>query len=190
VRLLLDMSGPKMTGRKMWGAAAAADNLYNYMEERNAAAAADKNHDHGDAYRWNGADWNDEDWENQDLPLVHPVDRGDRDRSPLSIHSSLPLLESVPPTTSPSPPPLQLQYIPHGDAGPTYAIQVGPSLRLQPVEQRVTLLHQLRNVLVSEEEEEHILSRRTSPAATAVGYTGRRHSSPAAVKFVGRRRSV
>jgi hypothetical protein len=118
------------------GAAAAADNLYNYMEERNAAAAANKNHNHGDAYRWNGGDWNDEDWENQDLPLVHPVDRGDRDRWPLSIHSSLRLLESVPPTPSPSPPPLQLQYIPHGDAGPTYAIQVGHSLRLQPVEHK------------------------------------------------------
>jgi hypothetical protein len=136
-------------------------------------------------------DWNDEEWENQDLPLVHPVDRGDPDGLPLSVHSSLPLLESVPPTPSPSLPPLQLQFIPHGDAGPTYAIQVGPSLRLQPVEQRVTLLHQLRNVLVSEEEEENILSRRTSPAAaTAVGYTGRRHSAPTAVKFAARRRSV
>jgi hypothetical protein len=168
--------------------AAAADNLYHYMEERNAAA--DENHDHGNAYRWNGADWNDEDWENQDLPLVHPVDWGDRDGSPLSIHSSLPLLESVPPTPSPSPPPLQLPFIPHGDAGPTYAVQVGPSLRLQPVGQRVTLLHQLRNVLVSEEEEEDILSRRTSPAATAVGYTGRRRSAPTAAKFAGCRRSV
>jgi hypothetical protein len=145
------------------GAAAAANNLYKYREERNAAAAAHENHDHGDAYRWNGADWNDKDWENQDLPLVHPVDRGDRDGLPLSIHSSLPLLESVPPTPSPSPPPspppLQLQFIPHGDAGPTYAIQVGPSLRLQPVEQRVTVLHQLQNVLVLEEEEEHSHSR-------------------------------
>jgi hypothetical protein len=71
------------------------------------------------------------------FPLVHPVDRGDRDGSPISVHSSLPLLESVPPTPSPSPPPLHLQFIPHGDAGPTYAIQVGPSLHLQPVEQRV-----------------------------------------------------
>jgi hypothetical protein len=54
------------------GAAAAADNLYNYMEARNAAAA---NGDHGDAYCW-GNDWNEaEDEEfnqiNQDLqPLT------------------------------------------------------------------------------------------------------------------------
>jgi hypothetical protein len=73
------------------GAAAAANNLYNYMEARNAAAA---NGDHGDAYRW-GNDWNEaEDEEfnqiNQDLPLLHP-DRGDCNESPLSIHSSLPL---------------------------------------------------------------------------------------------------
>jgi hypothetical protein len=131
------------------GAAAAAHNLYNYMEERNAAAAAaDKNHDHGDAHRWNGADWNEEDWGNQDLPLVYPVDRGNcgPDVSPLSIpsiHSSMPGLETVRPTPSPLPPPLQLQYMPHREAGPTYALQVGPSLRLQPVEERVTLLDQL-----------------------------------------------
>jgi hypothetical protein len=82
--------------------------------------------------------------------------------------------------------------MPHGDAGPTYTLQVGPSLQQQPVEERVTLLHQLRNLLILEEEEEHILSRRTSPpaAATAVGYAGRRPSSPAAVKFAGRRHSV
>jgi hypothetical protein len=95
----------------------------------------------------------------------------------------LPLLESVPPTPSPSPPPLQLQFILHGEAGLTYAIQVGILLHIQPVKQ-------LRNVLVSEEEEGHILSRRTSPVAAAVGYTGRRHSAPTAVKFAGRRRSV
>jgi hypothetical protein len=178
------------------GAAAAADNLYNYMEARNAADAADQNRDHGDAYCRDKANWNadeDEEWENQDLPVVHP-DRGDRNESPLFVHSSLPLLESVPPTPSPSPPPLQLQFIPHGGAGLTYAIQVGPSLHLQPVEQRLALLHQLRNVLVSEEEEGHILSRRTSPAAAAaaaVGYSGRRHSAPTALKFAGcRRRSV
>jgi hypothetical protein len=148
------------------GTAAAANNLYNYMEARNAAAA---NGDHEDAHRWDGADWNaaeDDEWERQglDLPLLHP-DRGDREGSPVSIHSSLPLLESVPPTPSSSPPPLQLQYIPHGDAGPTYALQVGPSLHLQPVQQRLALLHQLRNVLISEGEEENILSRRSSPTA-------------------------
>jgi hypothetical protein len=195
------------------GATAAADNLYNYMEARNAAAAAaDQNGDHGDAHRWDNADWNaaeDEEWENQgqDLPLLHP-DRGDRNESPLSIHSSLPLLESVQPTPSPSPspPPLQLHYIPHGEAGPTYALQVGPSHHLQPVEQRLALLHQLRNVLISEGEVENILSRRTSlaaatatspAAATAVaaavlGNTGRRRSVPTVLGFAARsrRRSV
>jgi hypothetical protein len=180
---------------------AAADNLYNYMEARNAAAA---NGDHGDANRWDGADWNaaeDYEWERQglDLPLLHP-DRGDREGSTASIHSSLPLLESVPPTPSSSPPPLQLQYIPHGDAGPTYALQVGPSLHLQPVQQCVALLHQLRNVLIMEGEEEDILSRRTSPAAAATSpatavavarFTGRRCcrrcSAPTVLGFAARR---
>jgi hypothetical protein len=134
-----------------------------------------------------------------DLPLLHP-DRGDCNESPLSVHSSLPLLESVPPTPSSSPPPLQLQYIPHGDAGPTYALQVGPSLHLQPVQQRLALLHQLRNVLISEGEEESILSRRTSPAAVTAtspatatvaavfGNTGRRCSAPTVLGFAARRR--
>jgi hypothetical protein len=189
------------------GAAAAADNLYNYMEVRIAVAAAAKG-DHGDAYRWDNADWNaseDEEWENQgqDLPLLHP-DRGDRNELPLSIHSSLPLLESVPPTPSSSPPPLQLQDIPHGDAGPTYALQVGPSLHLQPVQQRLALLHQLRNVLISEGEEENILLRRTSPAAVTATSpatatdaavcrnTGRRRSAPTVLVFAAcrHRRSV
>jgi hypothetical protein len=102
------------------GAPAAANNLYNYMEERNAAAAAAADDNDGDAHRWNGADWNEEDWENQDLPLVNPVYRGDRGRDRLpqsipSIHSLMPGLETVPPTPSPSPPPLQLQYMPHGE---------------------------------------------------------------------------
>jgi hypothetical protein len=171
------------------GAAAAANNLYNYMEERNNAAAAAANND--DAPRWNGADWTEEDWENQDLPLVYPINRAG---SPQSIHSSMPGLEIVPPTPSPLPPPLQLQYMPHGEAGPTYALQVGPSLLRQPVEERVTLLHQLRNDLISETEEEQILARRSSPpaavAAAAVVYAGRRHSSPTAVKFARRRHSI
>jgi hypothetical protein len=170
------------------GAAAAADNLYNYMEERNNAAAAA---DDDDAPCWNGADWTEEDWENQDLPLVYPINRAG---SPQSIHSSMRGLETVPPTPSPPPPPLQLQYMPHGEAGPTYALQVGPSLHQQPVEERVTLLHQLQNVLISETEEEQILARRSSPpaavAAAAVVYAGRRHSFPTAVKFAGRCHSV
>jgi hypothetical protein len=125
--------------------------------------------------------------------------------STVSIHSSIPLLESVPPTPSsspPSPPPLQLHYIPHGDAGPTYALQVGPSLHLQPVQQRLALLHQLRNVLILEGEEENILSRRSSPAAAATspatavaavfGNTGcrrrRRCSAPTVLGFAVCRR--
>jgi hypothetical protein len=165
------------------GAAAAADNLYNYMEVRNAAAANDDGYEH----RWDGADWNaaeDDEWEHQglDLPLLHP-DQGNRKGLPVSVHSSLPLLESVLPTPSSSPPPLQLQYLPHGDAGPTYTLQVGPSLHLQPVQQRVALLHQLRNVLISEGEEEDILSRRTSPAAAAPSPA----TAVAAARFTGRR---
>jgi hypothetical protein len=180
---------------------AADDNFYNYMEARNAAA---QNGDHGDAHSWDNADWNageDEEWENQgqDLPLLHP-DRGNRNKWPLSIHSSLPLLESVPPTPSPSPSPLplQLQYIPHGEAGLTYALQVGSSLQLQTVEQRLALLHQLRNFLILEGQEENILSRRTSPAAATAfaaavfGNTGRRRSAPTVLGFSAcrRRRSV
>jgi hypothetical protein len=106
----------------------------------------------------------------------------------------MPGLETVPLPPSPLSPPLQLQYMPHGEAGPTYALQIGPSLRRQPVEERVTLMHQLRNVLISEEEEEQILSRRSSPpaavAAAAVVYAGRHHSSLTAVKFASRRHSV
>jgi hypothetical protein len=183
------------------GASAAADNLYNYMEARNAAAG----HKDGYAHRWDGADWNaaeDDEWERQglDLPLLHP-DQGEREGWPVSAHSSLPLLESVQPTPSSSPPPLQLQYIPEGDAGPTYALQVGPSLHLQPVQQHAALLHQLRNVLILEGEEEDILSRRTSPAAAALPpatavaatqFTGRRccrhRSAPTVLGFAARRR--
>jgi hypothetical protein len=136
------------------------------MEARNAAAG--HNND-GYAHRWENADWNvaeDDEWEQDpDLPPLQPDP--EREGSPLSAHSSLPLLESVPPTPSSSPQPLQLQYILEGDVGPTYALQVGPSLRLQPVQQRVALLHQLRNVLISEGKEEDILSRRTAAAAAA-----------------------
>jgi hypothetical protein len=114
------------------------------MEARNAAAGHNNN---GYAHRWENADWNvaeNDEWEQDpDLPLLQPDP--EREGSPISAHSSLPLLESVPWTPSPSSSPqlLQLQYIPEGDAGPTYALQVPPSLRLQPVQQRVALLHQL-----------------------------------------------
>jgi hypothetical protein len=114
------------------------------MEARNAAAGHNNN---GYAHRWENADWNvaeNDEWEQDpDLPLLQPDP--EREGSPISAHSSLPLLECVPWTPSPSSSPqlLQLQYIPEGDAGPTYALQVPPSLRLQPVQQRVALLHQL-----------------------------------------------
>jgi hypothetical protein len=122
-------------------------------------------------------DWAADEWEAMDLPMMQPDP--EREESPISAHSSLPLLESVPRTPSPSlsPQPLQLQYIPEGDAGPTYALQVGPSLHLQRVQQRLALMHQLRNVLISEEEEVKIRSRRTVPTppppppATAVAAT-------------------
>jgi hypothetical protein len=122
------------------GAAAAAANLYNYMEARNAAAG----HNDGYANCWENSDWNvaeNDEWELQDLdlPLLQPVP--EHEGLPVSAHSSLPLSESVPPTPSSYPQPLQLQYIPEGDAWATYALQVGPSLRLQPVQQRVALLH-------------------------------------------------
>jgi hypothetical protein len=160
-------------------AAAAADNL----EVRNAAAGHNGYAHRGYAHRWEGTDWdvaeNDEWEQDPDLTLLQPDP--EREGSPISAHSSLPLLESLPRTPSPSssPQPLQLQYIPEGDARPTYALQVGPSLRLQPVQQRVALLHQLRNVLISEGEEENILSRRTAPppppatAIAATQFTGR-----------------
>jgi hypothetical protein len=81
-----------------------------------------------------------------------------------SSGSSLPLLESVSPPPPlqhrnptppppPSPEPLQIQYVSDGEAGPTYALQVGPSLRLQPLQQRLVLASQLREALISGEEE-------------------------------------
>jgi hypothetical protein len=149
-------------------------------------------------HRWDNGDWTADEWEQDpDLPLMQPDT--EREDSPISAHSSMPLLESVPRT--PSPQPLQLQYIPEGDAGPTYALQVGPSLHLQPVQQRVALLHQLRDVLISEGEEVDILSRRTAPLptpppATAVAATQffglrccRRRSAPTVLGRAARRRS-
>jgi hypothetical protein len=170
-------------------AVVAADALAGYMERNNAAAAA-ANAEAPHRARWNGADWAEQEWEDQDLPLVYPNHAG----LPQSVHSSMPGLETVPPTPSPSSPPLQLQYMPDGAAGPTYALQVGPSLHRQPVEERLTLLHQLRNVLITENEEEQILARRSSPPAAAAPvavFAGCRHSSPAAVNvFTCRRHSI
>jgi hypothetical protein len=97
-----------------------------------------------------------------------------------SSGSSLPLLESVSPPPplqhrNPSPPPpsspepLQLRYVTDGEAGLVYALQVGPSLRLQPLQQRLVLASQLRAALISGEEElmlDDLNSRRTvSPSS-------------------------
>jgi hypothetical protein len=87
-------------------AVAAADALEGYMERNNAAAAA-ANALAPHRPRWNGADWDEHDWEEEDLPLVQKNHAG----SPQSVHSSMPGLETVPPTPSPSPPPLQLKNL-------------------------------------------------------------------------------
>jgi hypothetical protein len=108
-------------------------------------------------------DWTQEEWDQMERMQHDP---------PVSAHnsssSSLPLLESVSPSPplqhrNPSPPPsppspsspepLQIQYVPDGEAGPTYALQVGPSLWLQPLQQRLVLLNQLREAIISGEEE-------------------------------------
>jgi hypothetical protein len=100
-------------------AAAAADSY----KVRNAAAGHNGYAHRGIAFahRWENEDWAASDeWEQDpDLPLMQPDP--EHEGLPISAHSSLPLLESVPRTPSPSssPQPLQLQYIPEGDAGPT-----------------------------------------------------------------------
>jgi hypothetical protein len=103
-------------------------------------------------------DWTQEEWDQMERMEHDP---------PISVlnssSGSLPLLESVSPSPplqhrNPSPPPplpepLQIQYVPDGEAGPTYALQVGPSLWLQPLQQRLVLASQLREALISGEEE-------------------------------------
>jgi hypothetical protein len=103
-------------------------------------------------------DWTQEEWDQMEQMQHDP---------PISAHNSssgsLPLLESVSPSPPlqhrnpspppPSPEPLQIQYVPDGEAGLTYALQVGPSLRLQPLQQRLVLASQLREALISGEEE-------------------------------------
>jgi hypothetical protein len=51
------------------------------------------------------------------------------------------------PSPPPSPEPIQLQYVTDGTAGPVYALQLGPSLQLQPLQQRLVLADQLREAL-------------------------------------------
>jgi hypothetical protein len=106
-------------------------------------------------------DWTQEEWDRMERMEHDP---------PISVinsssGSSLPLLESVspplqhrnpsPPPSSPpsSPEPLQLRYVTDGEAGPVYALQIGPSLRHQPLQQRLVLADQLREALISGEEE-------------------------------------
>jgi hypothetical protein len=122
-------------------------------------------------------DWTQEEWDQMER-MEH-----DPPKSVLNSSSgSLPLLESVSPPPPlqhrnpslpppPSPEPLQIQYVPDGEAGPTYALQVGPSLRLQPLQQRLVLASQLREALISGEEELMLDEQRD-------GYNFRRTVSP------------
>jgi hypothetical protein len=143
------------------GAAAYREGPNGYVHRgmRNAATGHFRYADRGNQHeRYNNVrgrmmtfrNWTQEEWEQMDL-LQHPA----REESPVSPHSSLLLLESVPvrspspplqfrnpspppsrystPSPPPSPQPLQLQYLPGGEAGPSYALQVGPTLHLQPL---------------------------------------------------------
>jgi hypothetical protein len=121
-------------------------------------------------------DWTQEEWDQMERREHDP---------PISVlnsssGSSLPLLESVSPPPplqhrNPSPPPpsspepLQLRYVTDGEAGPVYALQVGPSLRLQPLQQRLVLASHLRAALISGEEElmldDHNSRRTVSPSS-------------------------
>jgi hypothetical protein len=105
-------------------------------------------------------DWTQEEWDRMERKEHDP---------PISVinssSSSLPSLVSVspplqnrnpsPPPSSPpsSPEPLQLRYVTDGESGPVYALQIGPSLRHQPLQQRLVLADQLREALISGEEE-------------------------------------
>jgi hypothetical protein len=99
-------------------------------------------------------DWTQEEWDQMEQKEHDP---------PISVSSisssSLPSLVSVspplqhrnpsPPPSSPpsSPKPIHLQYVTDGAAGPVYALQLGPSLRHQPLQQRLVLADQLREAL-------------------------------------------
>jgi hypothetical protein len=200
-------------------------NGYAHRGMRNAAtghfryADGGNQHERFNNVRWRMTfgDWMQEEWEQMDLMQHDP----EREESPISAHSSspssLPLLESVPspspplqfrnPSPPPSPEPLQLQYVPDGDAGLTYALQVGPSLHLQPLQQHLVMAQQLRHVLITTEEEE-MLDRNCRtvlpspsppppPPATAVAATQffgcsgcRRRSAPTVLDARRRSRSV
>jgi hypothetical protein len=199
-------------------AVAAANALASYIERNNAAAfdaAAAAAADALDAPcpRWIGADWDKHDWE-ESLPLVQ---QNDRAGSPQSVYSSMPGLETAPPSPpllrnllDPLPPHrpedwqvtvrrdapdptldqmvlwnANILHVPAGGgaARPTYAIQaddvvfclpagtgvhvryhspfsngtVELTLHRRPIEERLTLLNQLRIVLLTVGEEEKSL---------------------------------
>jgi hypothetical protein len=116
-------------------------------ERRTAAAAAtdraaatdceNRRHRHASMReRMTFGDWTHEEWDQL-------KDVGGRDL-PISVSSisslSLPSLVSVSPPVQyrnpsppPSPEPIQLQYVRDGTAGPVYVLQLGPSLRHQPL---------------------------------------------------------
>jgi hypothetical protein len=152
--------------REIHGEGRHRPNGYAHCGMRNAATGHFRYADRGNQHeRFNNVrgrmtfgDWTQEEWDQMELMQHDP---------PVSAHNSspcsLPLLESVSPSPPlqfrnpsppPSPEPLQIQYVPDGEAGPTYALQVGPSLQLQPLQQRLVLAAQLRHALISTEEEE------------------------------------
>jgi hypothetical protein len=158
------------------GATAYSPTSYAYSEgyaargRTNAAATGhDRHADRGNQRRrfesvrkrMTFGDWTQEEWDRMERREHDP---------PISVinsssGSSLPFLESVspplqhrnpsPPTSSPpsSPEPLQLRYVTDGESGPVYALQIGPSLRHQPLQQGLVLADQLREALISGEEE-------------------------------------
>jgi hypothetical protein len=150
--------------REIHGEGRHGPNRYAHRGMRNAATGHFRQADRGNQHerfhnvrgRMTFGDWTQEEWDQMELMQHDP---------PVLAHnsssSSLPLLESVSPSPplqfwNPSPPPsvepLQIHYVPDGEAGPAYALQVGPSLQLQPLQQRLVLADQLRHALISTEE--------------------------------------
>jgi hypothetical protein len=129
-------------------------------------------------------DWTQEEWDQMEQKEHDP---------PISVSSisssSLPSLVSVsppmqhrnpspPPSSPPSPEPIQLQYVTDGAAGPVYALQLGPSLRHQPLQQRLVLADQLREALISPEEELMLDDHNRRYGRNHLRYPGRTVSSP------------
>jgi hypothetical protein len=165
---------------------------------------ADRGNQHGRFQnvreRMTFGDWTQEEWDQMERMQHDP---------PVSAHnsssSSLPLLESVSPSPPlqhrnpsppPSPEPLQIQYVPDGEAGPTYALQVGPSLQLQPLQQRLVLAaDQLRHALISREEvwmldeqrDEYRNCRTVSPSLPSPSPPPPPRTAVATTQFYGRR---